>query len=140
MPKIPPMITSRVIACIRGAREKARPICQRRSRALLPRRSFPVTGDRLTVKGWEQQFALSKVALAIGDQDRIRAEHRAQRRLRGERRYQLGRRGEERADVVGVAGEDRAAPDVAVSAPDIPKLLAEMEDVVSLAKVEPEDL
>ena len=40
---------------------------------------------------------------------------------------QLGRCGEERADVIGVADDDRLTPDVAVSAPDVAELATVVE-------------
>ena len=63
MPKIPAMITSRVIACIRGASAKGSPTGQRSiSRSAAVGDHLRVVLDRLAVEGRQQQLALAHVA------------------------------------------------------------------------------
>ena len=100
------MITSSVIACIRGASANGR--------AERPAVDLALGGvgdhlrvalDRLAVEGRQQQLALAHVARAERGEDRVGADDRPQRRLAGQRGRLLGLGGEERAHVVGMAGD-----------------------------------
>ena len=141
MPKIPAMITSRVIACMRGASAKGSFSGQRVDLALgrLGDR-LRVALDRLAVEGRQEQLALAHVALAERGEDRVRAEDRPQRRLGGERGRFVGLRREQRADVVGEAGDDQRVRFRRAQREDVAELASGAEDELDLALVEAQQL
>ena len=141
MPKIPAMITSSVIACMRGASANGLSIGQLSiSRSVASAIVCCVVLDRLAVKRGQQQLALAHVARADGGQDRVRAEDRPQRRLAGQRGRLLGLGGEQRAHVVGVAGDDGAAGHRRAHAEDVAEAPPGAEDELDLALVEAQHL
>ena len=136
------MITSSVIACMRGASANGRPTGQRSiSRSVAVGDHLRVALDRLAVEGRQQQLALAHVARADRGQHRVRADDRPQRRLAGQRRRLLGLGREERAHVVGVAGDRPGPPgSSAAHAEDLAEPAPGAEDELDLALVEAQHL
>jgi hypothetical protein len=137
------MITSSVIACIRGASANGLPTAQRSiSRWSGDVDHLHVTLDRLAVEGGQEELALAHVARADRGQDRVGPDNRPQRRLAGERGCLLGLGGEERAHVVGVARDhsDVPAADRAAEPEDLPDLAPGAEDELDLAQAEAQRL
>jgi hypothetical protein len=141
MPKMPAMITSRVILHAGGERER---------RADRPAVDLARGGvgdhlcvllDRLAVEGRQQQFALAHVARADRGQDRVRADDRPQRRLAGQRGSLLRLCGEQGAHVIGVAGDHWVqAGQHASHAEDLTQLAPGAEDELDLTLVEAQRL
>jgi hypothetical protein len=138
---MPAMITSRVDR-LHPRRQRER-LSQRPGVDLaLGRRrdQLRVALDRLAVEGRQQQLALAQVARAGRGQDRVGTDDRPQRRLAGQRGVQLRARGEQRADMVGMAGDHRAAGDRAAHPEDLAELATGAEDELDLTLAEAQGL
>jgi hypothetical protein len=99
-----------------------------------------VAGDRLAVERRQQQLALAQMARPDRGQHRVGPDDRPQRRLAGQRRRQVRLGGEERLDVIGVAGDRRAAGHHAVHAEDVAVQAARAEHELDLALAEAQHL
>ena len=108
-PKTARMITSSVSACMPGSSSKGslgRPRVDHAVGGLLDRRL--VGAHALPVEGRQHQLALAQVLLAVGQQHRVLAQHRAEHRVGLAGAQLVGRAAEQQLDQVGLEHDHEA--------------------------------